>query len=359
VSVSQSVVGRMSDGTAVEEYRLTNARGTQADILSLGAALRALHHTDALGAREDIVLGFDRFEEYLEGRHYFGATVGRYANRIARGQFRLEGKLYQIPLSDPPNSEHGGEEGFDRRVWRMQGTHERQGPALTLALVSPDGDQGFPGELRVELTYTLTDANELRIDYRASTSAPTIINLTNHSYWCLAGAAGGDALGAHLKVEADVYTPVDAHLIPTGELRSVAGTVFDFRAAQPIAARIREGSEPQLAWGRGYDHNFVLRGAPGGLRPAARLEEFRSGRVLEVLTTEPGLQLYTGNFLSGGIRGKGRRLYRQGDGIALETQHFPDSPNHANFPSTVLVPGRVWSSTTIYRLHAQPRNVVV
>jgi aldose 1-epimerase len=350
--VSLKAVGRMPDGTAVHECRLMNRRGTQADILTLGATLRALRIADAHGAGDDIVLGFESFESYLTGRHYFGATVGRYANRIAGGQFRLDGKLYQIGLNDPPNSEHGGHEGFDRRVWRIEGTHDDQGPALTLSLLSAEGDQGFPGELSVQLTYTLTHENELRLDYRATTSAPTVVNLTHHSYWNLAGSSAGDALDARLRIEADAFTPVDAHMVPTGELRSVAGTLFDFRAAQPLAARIRDGTEPQLAIARGYDHNFVLRGAPGVLRSAALLEEPRSGRTLEVLTTEPGLQVYSGNFLGGDVLGKSQRLYRQGDGIALETQHFPDSPNHANFPSTVLRPGKVWSSTTIYRFSA-------
>jgi aldose 1-epimerase len=213
--------------------------------------------------------------------------------------------------------------------------------------VSADGDQGYPGELTVHLTYTLTHENELWIAYEATTSAATILNLTNHTYWSLAGSA--DALHARLSIEADAYTPVDASLIPTGEIRPVAGTVFDFRTSQPIASRIRDGSDSQLMFGRGYDHNFVLRGEAGALRMAARLEDPRSGRVVELLTTEPGLQLYTGNFLSGAVLGKGGRLYRQGDGISLETQHFPDSPNRPRFPSTILQPDRAWSSTTVYR----------
>jgi aldose 1-epimerase len=305
--------------------------------------------SDALGEIADVVLGYDSVLEYLHGREYFGATVGRYANRIAHGRFRVGSTWYELERNAPPNAEHGGEQGFDRKIWTLEGTDIADGAAVRLSLVSPDGDQGYPGELRVEVTYTLTNDNELKIEYSATTSATTVINLTNHSYWCLAGAATADALHARLSIEADAYTPVDEHLIPTGELRPVQGTVFDFRTPRVIAERIRDGSEPQLAIGRGYDHNFALRGAKSRLRRAARLEDPRSGRVLELLTTEPGVQFYTGNFLSGAVVGKGRRLYRQGDGIALETQHFPDSPNHPEFPSTILEAGHTWRSTTIYR----------
>jgi len=349
-AVCTSIVGRLPSGAEVAACRLTNERGTEATILTLGATLRSFVVSDARGHFDDVVLGFDTVEEYLLGREYFGATVGRFANRIAHGRFSVGGRNCQVTVNDGSNSEHGGEEGFDRRVWSIDGTRDTDGAALKLSLVSPDGDQGYPGELTVRLTYTLTRDDELRIDYTATTSATTVINLTNHSYWNLAGAAAGNALDAMLSVEADAYTPVDAHLIPTGEMRSVADTAFDFREPRVVASRIRDGSEPQLVIGRGYDHNFVLRGEAGSLRPAARLHEPVSGRVLELLTTEPGLHVYTGNFLSGAVAGKGHRLYRQGDGIALETQHFPDSPNHVNFPSTILEPGRTWSSSTVYRL---------
>jgi aldose 1-epimerase len=320
-----------------------------ATILTLGATVRSLVVADAHGDFDDIVLGFETVEEYLRGREYFGATVGRYANRIANGRFSIGGQGYQLTVNDGPNSEHGGEEGFDRRVWTIDSTGVANGAAVTLSLVSPDGDQGYPGDLTVHVTYVLTHDDELRIDYTATTSAATVLNLTNHSYWNLAGAAAGDALGACLSVEADAYIPVDAQLIPTGELRPVADTAFDFRTPRVVASRIRDGSEHQLVFGRGYDHSFALRGQAGSLRPAARLHDPGSGRVLELLTTEPGLHVYTGNFLSGAVVGKGNRLYRQGDGIALETQHFPDSPNHPEFPTTVLEPGRNWSSTTVFR----------
>lgn len=352
-TVSRSAVGRSPSGARIFEYRLRNERGTTATILTLGATLRTLVVADARGHLDDIVLGFDAAEDYLRGREYFGATVGRYANRIARGRFTLGGRRYRLALNDPPNAEHGGPEGFHRRLWSAEGTAGVEGPALTLSLVSEDGDQGYPGKLAVRVTYTLTNDDELRIEYEATTSARTIVNLTHHSYWNLAGAGTADALRARLTVEADAFTPVDEQLIPTGEVRPVAGTALDFRKPRTLASRIREGSEPQLVLARGYDHNFVLRGPPGLLRQAARLEDPRSGRVLEVMTTEPGLQLYTGNFLSGAVVGKGGRLYRQGDGIALETQHFPDSPNHPGFPSTVLEPGRAWRSTTVYRLRTR------
>jgi len=349
LAVSQRIAGRLPSGAAVIECRLANALGTQAVVLNLGATLRSMVVADALGGFADVVLGYDTALDYLRGHEYFGATIGRYANRIANGRFCVDGKCYELERNSSPNAEHGGEQGFDRKLWTIEGTDIANGAVLRLSLVSPDGDQGYPGELRVDLTYTLTNDNELKIEYSATASATTVLNLTNHSYWCLAGTATADALGARLCIESDAYTPIDENLIPTGELRKVAGTVFDFRTPQVIAERIRDGSDPQLAIGRGYDHNFVLRGAPGQLRPAARLEDPRSGRVLELSTTEPGMQLYTGNFLSGAIVGKNRRLYRQGDGIALETQHFPDSPNHPDFPSTVLEAGRIWSTTTVYR----------
>jgi aldose 1-epimerase len=353
-AVSRRVAARLPSGGEVIECRLANVRGTEAAILTLGATLRSLMVSDALGGVGDVVLGYDSPLEYLHGREYFGATVGRYANRIAQGRFRLGGTWVELEQNAPPNAEHGGEQGFDRKIWTIEGTDIADGAAVRLSLVSPDGDQGYPGELRVDLTYTLTNDNELKIEYSATTSARTVVNLTNHSYWRLAGTSTADALHARLSIESDAYTPVDEYLIPTGELRPVQGTVFDFRTPRVIAERIRDGSEPQLAIGRGYDHNFALRGEKGLLRPAARLEDPRSGRVLELLTTEPGVQLYTGNFLSGAVAGKGRRLYRQGDGIALETQHFPDSPNHPEFPSTILEAGQTWSSTTVYRFSTMP-----
>lgn len=330
--MSREFVGRCG-GEDVVECRLTNGRGTEAAILTLGATLRTCVVADARGEWADVVLGFDTIEEYLNGNEYFGATVGRYANRIANGRFDIRAASYQVDLNAPPHSEHGGSDGFHRRLWRIEGTDDRDGAALALKLVSPDGDQGYPGRLEVHLTYRLTNDDELRIEYQATTSLPTVLNLTNHSYWALSeGAAAQDA---RLRVDADFYTPVNSSLIPTGVIAPVEGTPFDFRTPRVVSSRIRDGSCPQLLVGRGYDHNFVLRPPAGLLRMAARLEDPRSGRALEVLTTEPGLQLYAANFLNGAVLGKNQRLYRQGDGIALETQHFPDSPNHPQFPSTV------------------------
>ena len=338
------------------ECCLKNALGTEARVLTLGATLRSLTVADARGVPGDVVLGFDAPLEYLHGSDCLGATIGRYANRIANGRFSIGRDDYQLAINHPPNAEHGGVEGFHRRLWNIAGSDSADGPSVTLSLVSEDGDQGYPGELTVTVRYTLGNDDALRIDYRATTSAPTVLNLTNHTYWNLGGASRGDALAARLSIAADYYTPVDATLIPTGEYRPVAGTAFDFRTPQVVGERIRDGSDPQLKHGRGYDHNFVLRGRAGTLRPVARLSDIRSGRILEVETTEPGLQLYTGNWLSGGVPGKQGCLYRQGDGVALETQHFPDSPNHPQFPSTVLEPGRVFRSRTVFRFGRMGRR---
>lgn len=344
--------GRIGKGEEVLACRLTNVLGTEATVLTLGGTLRSCLVADERGERADVVLGFDTPEEYLAGEQYFGATVGRYANRIAHGRFSIAGKPYQLEQNAPPNTEHGGPDGFHRRLWTLEGTADAHGAAVRLSLVSLDGDQGFPGELKVALTYTLSDENDLKIDFEAVAGATTVVNLTHHGYWALAGAGSGSALDGRLSIDAEAYTPVNASMIPTGALASVEGTAFDFRTPRTIGARIRDGSEPQLILGRGYDHNFVLREGEGALRPAARLEDPRSGRVLEVLTTEPGLQLYTANWLTGAIPGKGGCLYRQGDGIALETQHFPDSPNQPDFPSTLLEAGRPWTSSTVYRFSA-------
>lgn len=350
--VSQQIVGRCARGEDIAECRLTNSRGTEAAILTLGATLRTCVVADARGEWADVVLGFDMAEQYLTGNEYFGATVGRYANRIANGRLSIGAASYQLERNAPPHSEHGGSDGFHRRVWSIEDMDDRDGAELTLSLVSPDGDQGYPGRLDVRLTYKLTNDDELRIEYRATASRPTVLNLTHHSYWAL--SEGRTALDARLRIDADSYTPVDSTLIPTGDIAPVEGTPFDFRVLTPISSRVRDGSSAQLAVARGYDHNFVLRPPSGSLRMAARLEDPRSGRVLEVLTTEPGLQLYTANFLNGTVTGKSRRLYRQGDGISLETQHFPDSPNHPQFPSTALEPGQVWRSATTYRFSTLP-----
>jgi aldose 1-epimerase len=299
-----------------------------------------------------VILGFDSFEPYLKGSPYFGSLIGRYGNRIGGGQFRLDGRVYTLPKNDGPNTLHGGERGFDKVVWTAREVAGKDGPAVELSYLSPDGDQGFPGTLRARVTYTLTEANELRIAYEATTDKPTVVNLTNHAYFNLAGPGGGDILSHLLFVDADRFTPVGPGLIPTGELHGVAGTPFDFRTPTPIGARIA-AKDAQLELAGGYDHNYVLNGEAGTLRLVARVSEPGSGRVLEVLTTEPGIQFYSGNFLDGSVVGKGGRAYKHRYGFCLETQHFPDSPNQPGFPSTVLRPGETYSTTTIYRFSAQ------
>lgn len=342
-------VGRLPSGEIVTACRLRNAHGVEAEILALGATLRSLHVPDRDGDLADVVLGPERVGDYLQGRDCFGSTIGRYANRIAEGRFALGEAVYRLAANSPPHSEHGGEEGFDRRLWLLSGS--TSGASVECRLTSPDGDQGFPGALEVVVRYTLTEADELRIDYRATTSARTVVNLTNHTYWNLAGR--GSARAARLQIEADQFLPVDATLLPTGELRRVDGTPFDFRMARAVG-QAAATDDPQLALTGGYDHCFVLRGPAGVLRRAAALVDDDSGRSVEILTTEPGLQLYSGNALSPAILGKGQRRYRPGDGIALEAQHFPDSPNRPQFPSTQLDPGRVFESTTIFRFQIRP-----
>jgi aldose 1-epimerase len=303
---------------------------------------------DRDGRPANVVLGFDRLQGYLDHPDpYFGALIGRYGNRIAEGSFTLDGAEHRLPVNNGANSLHGGETGFDRRLW----TATPFDSGLELRLVSPDGDQGYPGTLNVTVRYTLTVENALRIDYLATTDAPTVVNLTNHSYFNLAGEGTGDVYDHLLQLDASQFTPVDAGLIPTGEIAPVAGTPLDFREPVAVGERIRAG-HAQLEHAGGYDHNWVLDRPAEGLTRAARVSEPTTGRVLTVHTTEPGVQFYSGNFLDGTMRGTGGRLYRQGDGLALETQHFPDSPNQPAFPSTVLRPGETYRSTTVYEFTA-------
>jgi aldose 1-epimerase len=302
---------------------------------------------DRQGKMGDVVLGYDSLDGYVNDKSYFGALIGRYGNRIAHGQFTLDGVTYKLAKNNGDNSLHGGVKGFNKRVWDAKEISSKEGPALRLNYLSKDGEEGYPGNLKVQVVYTLTDANELKIDYSATTDKKTVLNLTNHSYFNLAGQGSGDILRQELMLQADKFTPVDAGLIPTGELRPVEGTPFDFRTKTVIGARINNDDE-QLKLGKGYDHNFVLtRTAEFSL--AARVSEPSSGRVLEVWTSEPGVQFYTGNFLDGSARGKGAKPYDFRTGFCLETQHFPDSPNHPEFPSTVLSPGEVYHSTTSYK----------
>jgi aldose 1-epimerase len=345
--MSDSVVdvGRTPAGERVEAYTLANAHGIEARVLSYGGILWSLRVPDRRGDLADIVLGYEGLEGYLENPRYFGALVGRYANRIGGARFALDGVEHSLAANDGPSHLHGGLRGFDKVVWRVSG-FARDGGGLVLRHVSPDGDEGYPGRLEVEVTYTLDARNELRVDFRAVSDRATVVNLTQHSYFNLAGSGSGDVLGHELTIPAEAFTPVDETLVPTGEIAPVAGTPFDFRKPAAIGARI-DAPDVQLRRASGYDHNFVLPRDGGGLVAAARLFEPRSGRTLEVRTSEPGLQLYTGNLLDG-IPGKAGRIYRRRDGLCLETQHFPDSPHHPHFPSTVLRPGQEYRSTTIF-----------
>ena len=351
-SLERKTFGTMATGETVELFTLRNRKGVTATIMGYGGIVVSLTAPDRAGRIADVVLGFDTLEPYLKTHPYFGALVGRYGNRIAKGELRLDGQVYPLPKNNGENTLHGGNEGFGQKLWLIHEIPATDGAALELRYTSRDGEEGFPGTLETRVIYTLTEASELRIDYEATTDKPTVVNLTNHSYFNLAGPGGGDILGHVLRVDADRFTPVAAGLIPTGELRAVKGTPFDFRTPTAMGARI-DAKDPQLELAGGYDHNFVLNGEAGNLRLVARVSEPRSGRVLEVLTTEPGVQLYTGNFLDGSVVGKGGQAYERRSGFCLETQHFPDSPNQAGFPSTVLRPGATFRSTTVYRLSTE------
>jgi len=334
--------GRLADGTAVEIYALRNGK-IEAAITTYGGIVVSLRVPDRKGNMDDVVLGYDSLSQYVSNNPYFGAIVGRYANRIAHGSFLLEGKTYSVPKNDGDNSLHGGTRGFDKVVWKAKPIKD----GIELSYVSRDGEQGYPGTLTAIVRYTLND-DGLRIEYSATTNKPTVVNLTNHSYFNLAGQGKGTILQQQLKIHASRFTPVDSTLIPTGELRSVEGTAFDFRTSTPIGERI-DADEDQLHKGKGYDHNWVLDKSPGQLSEAAELYDPGTGRVLQVLTTEPGLQFYSGNFLNGTIVGKQGRIYEHRSGLCLETQHFPDSPNHPNFPSTELKPGKRYHSITVFK----------
>lgn len=346
--IAQAPFGRLPDGAAIEGYTIHNTRGTSLHVISYGAIITSLRTRDRRGELDDIVLGFDQLDGYLGAHPYFGAVVGRYANRIARGRFTLDGLAYQLPLNDGPHSLHGGTCGFDKAVWRAAPFESDRAAGVVLTHVSPDGDMGYPGRLDVRVTYTLTDADEVTVDYLAATDRPTPVNLSQHSYFNLSGGARRDILGHVLQLNANRYTPVDSTLIPTGEIAPVAGTPFDFRTATAIGARIAD-SHRQLQLGVGYDHNFVLDRPEGGMVHAARVIEPTSGRTLDVFTDQPGIQFYSGNLLDSSIRGKGGRIYAPRYGFCLETQHFPDSPNQPGFPSTIVRPGERYGSRTIFR----------
>jgi aldose 1-epimerase len=357
--------GVTADGIPVDEYTLTNANNMEVKIITFGGIITSIKVPDRTGEFENVALGFDNLQDYETRNPYFGSITGRYANRIDEGRFILDGVTYQLDINNPPNHLHGGVKGFDKVVWEVTSEIETEDEVgielhyLSLAgeggstiPPSPDYVAGYPGNLEVYVIYTLTDNNEIRMEYRATTDAPTIVNLTNHTYWNLEGEGEGAIYDHILAINADHYTPVDETLIPTGEIAPVDGTPFDFRRSKPINDGIRS-DHPQIVIGRGFDHNWVLN-RPSfedkSLILAAKLFEPESGRFLEILTTEPGIQFYSGNFLDGTLYGPSGRAYRQGDGLALETQHFPDSPNHPNFPSTVLLPGETYETTTIFKL---------
>lgn len=350
-TIKKSDFGKTPQGEAVALYTITNAKGMEARIATYGGAIVSLKTPDRTGAMGDVVLGYDNLAGYTSGKAFFGALVGRYANRLAHGQFKIDGQLFNVPKNDGENALHGGIRGFDKRVWTAR---ELPGGDLELTYVSKDGEEGYPGTLTAVVTYSLTDGNALRIHYTASTDKPTVVNLTNHSYFNLKGK--GDILGHLVTLSADKFTPVDAGLIPTGELKDVDRTPFDFRKPRTPGERIGQADE-QLKLGHGYDHNWVLNRSgvsAGALSLAARVEESGlTGRIMEIYTNQPGIQFYTGNFLNGTEKGKGGQVYNLHAGFCFETQHFPDSPNHLSFPSTVLRPGQKYDTTTEFRFSAK------
>jgi len=348
LEVKRELLGHLADGAAVDIYTLTNkASGIEARVMTYGATLVSLRLPDRKGEFADVNLGFDNLEGYLGTHPYFGVIVGRYANRIAKGRFSLDGVEYTLARNNNGNSLHGGLKGFDKVVWKAEPVQSADRVGVKLTYLSKDMEEGYPGNLSVTVVYTLTNADELSIGYEAETDKKTPVNLTNHAYWNLKGEGNGDVLGHVLRLEADSYTAVDsaANLIPTGEISSVAGTPFDFTAPYAIGERIAQVEG-------GYDHNFVLRGG-GALALAARVEEPESGRAMEIYTDQPAIQLYTGNFLDGTVVGKGGKAYQKHYAFCLETQHFPDSPNHPNFPSTILEPGQKYRTVTVHKFFAK------
>jgi aldose 1-epimerase len=344
--VTHAPFGKTGDGQPVEIYTLTNANGVELKATTYGGIITSLKVPDRGGRFADVVLGYDTLDGYLKDSPYFGAIVGRYGNRIAKGQFTLDGKTYKLATNNGPNHLHGGNKGFDKVVWNATEKNSAEGIGVVFSRISPDGEEGYPGNLQVTVTYTLTDKNELVVDYHAGTDKATPVNLTQHAYFNLA-ADDGDILGHLLTINADRFTPVDATLIPTGELASVADTPFDFRKPVAIGARIG-GDHMQLKNGKGYDHNWVLTRMGSGLQHAVHVIEPKTGRTLDIATTEPAVQFYSGNFLDGSLTGKGGRVYKHRSGFCLETQHYPDSPNRPNFPSTILRAGQTYSSKTVF-----------
>tara|TARA_B110000116_G_scaffold77464_1_gene67194 strand:- start:1446 stop:2603 length:1158 start_codon:yes stop_codon:yes gene_type:complete len=351
--VSVSDFGQTPQGQQVDEYVLTNANGVEAKIISYGAILRSLVVPDRNGNMEDIVLGYDSLDEYIEASPYFGAIVGRYGNRIANGKFTLDGVDYTLAANNGANHLHGGQQGFDKVVWSAKSIKEKNAVGVELSYLSKNGEEGYPGNLNVKVTYLLTSENELQIQYHATTDKATPCNLTHHSYFNLSGDVKKDILDHELWINADYMIPVDDGLIPTGALDPVASTPFDFTQVEKIGSRINS-EDIQIIFGGGYDHNWCLNEVDGSLKLQAALYDAQSGRLMEVLTLEPGLQFYSGNFLDGSNVGKGEKVYKHRYGLCLETQHYPDSPNRANFPSTILEPGEAYETKTVYKFSVRP-----
>ena len=353
-SVTKTTTKAVFQGKPVEAVTLKNSHGMEVQAITYGAIITSIKVPDRAGKVADVVLGFDQPDRYWADPTppYFGAIVGRYGNRIAKGKFALDGKTYPLATNNGVNHLHGGNKGFDKVLWTVTTKESPAGSSAIFTRTSPDGEEGYPGNLQVRVTYTLTEKNELIVDYHATTDKATPVNLTQHSYFNLAGEGSGDILGHQLTIDADRYTPVDDTLIPTGELAPVQGTPFDFRQPAAIGARI-EQKNAQLTNGKGYDHNWVLNKKGEGLQHAARLTDPKSGRTMDVATTEPGVQFYSGNFLDGTIKGKGGHVYGHRSGLCLETQHFPDSPNQPKFPSTTLQPGKPYESRTVFTFSAK------
>ena len=354
-TVSRAPFGALADGQKVEAIMLANAHGMSARIITYGASIQSVIVPDRNGQGADVALGHARLADYVDKPQYLGSTVGRVANRIAKGRFALDGKTYQVPVNNGPNALHGGSKGFDKLVWDVVGTKAGATSSVTLRLVSPDGDMGFPGRLEVTATYMLNEKNELSVDYEATTDRPTIVNLSNHAYWNLAGEGSVEgAMGHVLTIPAESYNPTDESAIPTGAFAPVAGTAFDFRTPTAVGARVRDASDPQIVHGRGYDHNWVVaRMVSREPRLLARVEEPKSGRVMELLSNQPGVQFYSGNFLDATTAGKAGKLYREGDAIVLEPQMFPDTPNRPEFGSVRLDPGQTYRNVIVWRFSAQ------
>jgi len=353
-SINVKPFGKLADGQKVSLYTLTNKNGAVTTISNYGGTVTSLMMPDRNGKVADVVLGFSSLDKYVKDSPYFGALIGRYGNRIAKGEFSLDGKNYKLATNNIGNALHGGLKGFDKVIWEATPKVTAHGPSLKLTYTSKDGEEGYPGTLKVTATYTLTNKNELKLVYRATTDKDTVVNLTQHSYFNLAGQGNGTILDHVLTLNASHYTPVDKTLIPTGKVATVQGTPFDFRKPTSIGARIDEKDE-QLKFAGGYDHNFVAdKLVPGTLDRIAKVEEPKSGRVMEVFTTEPAVQFYAGNFLDGTLKGKGGKVYVRRGGFCLEPQHYPDSPNHKNFPATVLKRGETYKNTIIYRFSTQP-----